>query len=102
MSEACTPDAGTVTPELIALVCAALANGSAARPAVDAGLREAFPGFHFSVCLDNDIPSRLHPLAEGEGFALYGVSSAGHCAQLTSQIESATGLAIALKDQDDE
>ncbi|PAS97855.1 MAG: hypothetical protein CGU28_03695 [Candidatus Dactylopiibacterium carminicum] len=102
MSEVCAPDAGTVTPALIEQVCQALAGGNAARPDIDAELRQAFPGFTFSCCLDNDIPSRLRPLAEGKGFTLYGIATAGHCAQLTPHIEAATGLTIALKDDDDD
>lgn len=98
----CSPDAGTVTPELLSLVCGALANGNAHRPDVEAALRQAFPGHHFSLCFDNDIPSRLQPLATGEGFALYGISTAGHCAALTPNMETATGLAVALIEDDDD
>lgn len=89
-----------ITPELIQTVCQALANGNAQRAGVDQELREAFPGITFTLCDDNDIPSRISPLTTGEGFALYGISTSGHCASLTSCIESATGLAIALMDDD--
>ena len=85
-----------MTPELIQQVCSALADGNARRPGVDRELREAFPGLAFSVCDDNDIPSRIRPLTTGEDFALYGIDTGGHCAALTSDIESAGGLAIAL------
>ena len=80
---------------------AALANGNAQRRGVDVELREAFPGIVFNVCSDNDIPSRLKPVAEGEGFALYAINTSGHCAQLTAQVEGAGGLAIALIDDDE-
>lgn len=90
-----------MTPELLQLVCRALAEGNARRPGIDRELREAFPGVTFSLCDDNDIPSRLTPLVTGEGFALYGISSSGHCAALTSNLESASGLAIALTDDEE-
>ncbi|SFN43750.1 hypothetical protein SAMN05660284_01480 [Formivibrio citricus] len=91
-----------IAPELIETVCQALAGGNARRPGIDRELREAFPGIAFSLCDDNDIPSRHKPLTTGEGFALYGIGSNGHCATLTSDPESASGLAIALTDDDDE
>ena len=87
-----------MTVEQIQQVCQALADGNARRPGVDRELREAFPGFAFSLCDDNDIPSRIKPITKGEDFALYGISTSGHCASLTSDIESANGLAIALID----
>lgn len=87
-----------ITPELLQLVCRALENGNAQRPGIDRELRDAFPGTAFSVCNDNDIPSRIKPLISSEDFALYGIDTAGHCAALTSDMESAAGLAIALID----
>jgi hypothetical protein len=91
----------TITPDFLNTVCAALANGNALRPEVAAELREAFPGTPFTLCDDGDIPSRLKPLAEGEGFALYGVNTCGHCATLTSDIDAADGLTIGLRDDDE-
>ncbi len=89
-----------ITPELLNIVCAALANGKALQPRVDREMREVFPGVPFTLCQDNDVPSRLKPLIEGEGFYLYGVNTGEHCVALTGNIESATGLAIALIDDE--
>ena len=90
----------SLTPDFLDIICHALANDNARRPGVDAQLREAFPGIVFTVCDDNDMPSRLKPVATGEGFALYAINTSGHCAQLTSQLEGAGGLAIGLTDND--
>lgn len=90
-----------MTPEFIDTICKALADGNARRPGVDRELREAFPGVVFSVCDDNDIPSRLAPVATGEDFALYAISTSGHCSQLTPQLEGAGGLAIGLINDDE-
>ena len=59
------------------------------------------PGISFAVCDDNDIPSRIKPVAEGTGFALYGIAGGEHCASLTTNLDAAGGLAIALRDEDD-
>lgn len=85
-----------VTTELIEKVLAALAHGNAADPTIAAQLRETFPGVVFSVASDDDIPSRVRPLAQGDTFALYGIATGGHCASLTSDRESAGGLLVAL------
>lgn len=90
-----------ITPELLQTVSTALADGNARIPGIEQKLREAFPGVTFSLCMDDDIPSRLKPLLTGEGFALYGISTGGHCAALTSSAESASGLAIALLNDDE-
>lgn len=90
-----------ITPALLERVSHALADGNARHPGVDQALRAAFPGITFALCDDNDIPSRIAPLTTGTGFALYGIGSSGHCASLTSNIEAASGLAIALTDDEE-
>lgn len=90
-----------ITEEFLATLCTALADGNARRPGIDRELREAFPGITFTVCEDDDIPSRLKPLAEGEGFALYGVNTCGHCAALTADITAAGGITIGLREEDE-
>lgn len=65
-------------------------------------LRKSFPGVHFSVCSDDDMPPRLAPVAGNTFCRLYYVDSADHCLRLTSDAESATGLVVALRDWDDE
>lgn len=90
-----------ITDELLHSVLRMLADGNAQRPRIDLALREAFPGVMFSVCSDNDIPSRIRPLASGAGFALYGISTGGHCATLVADVDSADGLTVALIDDDD-
>lgn len=89
-----------VTPELLATICAMLENGNAARSGIDQDLRDTYPGIPFTLFDDNDVPSRLKPLAQGNGFVLYGVNTTDHCAQLTSDMESSNGLAIALTDDE--
>lgn len=64
-------------------------------------LRARFPGVHFSVCSDDDVPARLSAAAGNDFFRLYYVQSDGHCLQLSSDADAASGLVVALIDQDE-
>lgn len=64
-------------------------------------LRKAFPGIHFSVCSDDDMPPRLSAVAGSAFCRLYYVDSANHCLRLTSDADAATGLVVALRDWDE-
>ncbi len=90
----------SVSTELLDSVCKTLSGGLLLRADADRQLRLAHPGVPFSMCSDNDIPSRLKPLATGDGFALYGLNTSEHCAALTGQIESADGIVIGILDDD--
>ena len=61
-------------------------------------LRVTFPGIHFSVCSDDDMPPKLLPVAGNTFCRLYYVDSGDHCLRLTADAESATGLVVALCD----
>ena len=64
-------------------------------------LRETFPGIHFSVCSDDDVPSRLSPAAEGPVCRLYYVDSRSHCLSFAAEATEATGLLVAMLDKDE-
>ena len=64
-------------------------------------LRKSYPGTHFSICNDDDMPPRLSAVAGNTFCRLYYVDSADHCLRLTSDAEAATGLVVALRDWDD-
>ena len=63
-------------------------------------LRQAWPGVHFTFCSEDDIPARLHPVAEGRGYGVYLVSGAEHCVAFTDHLEAATGLVLASQTED--
>ncbi len=63
-------------------------------------LRQAWPGVHFTYCSEDDIPARLAPVAEGDGFGVYLVSGAEHCVAFTDHLEAATGLVLAAVSED--
>ncbi len=75
------------------------AQAGAAEERLLAELRQAFPGVHFSVCRDDDMPARMSPAAQNAVCCLYYVSSGGHCLSLSTDAESASGLVVALVDQ---
>ncbi|MFT3850401.1 MAG: DUF6129 family protein [Propionivibrio sp.] len=64
-------------------------------------LREKFPGIHFSLCSDDDVPPRLSPAAEGKRCCLYYVDSGSHCLRLTEEASEAGGLLVAMLDKDE-
>jgi hypothetical protein len=63
-------------------------------------LRAAFPKIHVTVCAEDDVPPRLTPAAENEHCYLYYVDANEHCLKLTTDAESATGIAVALRSDD--
>ncbi len=73
-----------------------------ASEALAAHLRTAFDGVHFTVCSDNDMPPRLPSVAGNDYCRLYYVDSSDHCLKLTTDAEAATGLVVALCDEDDD
>lgn len=58
------------------------------------GLRQDYPGVHFTYCMEDDIPNN-EPMLESEGFNLYLVDGREHCLCLTRNYEHATGIVIA-------
>ena len=64
-------------------------------------LRERFPGIHFSLCSDDDVPPRLSPAAECKYCCLYYVDSGSHCLRLTEEAAEATGLLVAMRYKDE-
>lgn len=59
-------------------------------------LRREWPGLHFTLCGEDDVPARLKPILEGDGFALYLVSNASHCVAFTEDPHTATGVVLAV------
>lgn len=70
-------------------------NQAGASPASIAALRDAFPGIHFTYCLDDEIGVGIDAFRETDGFNLYLVDGSEHCVSFTSNLASATGLVLA-------
>lgn len=63
-------------------------------------LRAAFPGRHISVCGEDDVSPRLAPAAENAACLIYYVATGDHCLSLTNDAAAATGIVVALRDDD--
>lgn len=61
-------------------------------------LRERFPQLHFTECSDDDVSPRYQPELSLDSHHLYLVSGAsGHCLELTSDYETASGILLAAR-----
>ena len=65
-------------------------------------LRKDFAGLHVSLCRADDIPARVPSAAANDACRLYYVASSDHCLSLTGDPAAASGLLVALLDQDEE
>ncbi len=65
-------------------------------------LRARYPGVHFTVCSEDDIPARLSPFQSGAGFDLYLADASSHCISFTPDPASASGVVIALHAEDEQ
>jgi hypothetical protein len=65
-------------------------------------LRKDFPGLHVSLCREDDVPARVPSAAGNDACCLYYVASSDHCLSLTGDPAAASGLLVALLDQDEE
>lgn len=63
-------------------------------------LRETFPGIHFTVCGEDDIPPRLAAAAGNERCELYYIDGSEHCLKLTADAAAASGIVVALRGDD--
>lgn len=69
-------------------------RGSALDDDLVPALREAFPGIHFTFCMEDDI-GEIRPAMEAEGFNLYYVDGHDHCLKFTPDAGAATGIVVA-------
>lgn len=89
-----------ISAELLQAVSAAVSAAPRQASGWEVAVRAQFPGLMLTVCNDNDIPSRVKPLLTCEAFALYGISTSGHCAALAADADSSDGITVALIDDE--
>lgn len=64
-------------------------------------LRSQFPDLHFTECSADDINARCQPALETDQHEFYLISgSSGHCLEITTEYEGATGIIVAAKDDE--
>lgn len=62
-----------------------------------AELRRRFPDLPITVCSDDDIPVRLQAVRETAAARFYYLDAGEHCARLSDDAESASGIVIGLR-----
>ena len=55
-----------------------------------------------TVCLQMDVHALAKPVYQGQGFNLYLVNSASGCASLTNDLSQASGVVLAVCDEEEE
>ena len=65
-------------------------------------LRRDFAGLHVSLCRADDVPIRVPSVAANDACRLYYVASGEHCLSLTGDATAASGLLVALLDENEE
>ncbi|MGB2682841.1 MAG: DUF6129 family protein [Candidatus Competibacter sp.] len=58
-------------------------------------LRQIYPSFYFTQCLDDDI-NDAEPALRGVGINLYLVDRRQHCLSLTEDFQTASGVVLAI------
>jgi hypothetical protein len=69
------------------------------QPRMEMALRGRYPHLHFTFCMDDDVVT-AEPIREHGTFNLYLVDSSNHCLALTHDLELATGLVVAVRDEE--
>lgn len=85
----------SISAELLARVAVAVTPD-----ADQAALRQQFPGVPITVCSDDDIPPRLAADHETAAARFYYLDGSEHCARLTNDAESASGIVVGLIGED--
>lgn len=83
-----------ISAAMLADAAALVARAGAGEESV-AMLRKQWPGLRFVACSDDDMPARLPPSVEADGFNLYLVGSGDHCLTLTRELSDAIGIVVA-------
>ncbi len=65
-----------------------------------ASLKKSWPDLRFTFCNDDDMPARLPPSLQREGFNLYLLGGGEHCLSLTTDTEQAVGVVLAQVDDE--
>ena len=82
-----------VTPRQLADI-AHLAEARGVDAAMLGQLRQIYPGFYFTHCLDDDI-NDAKPALRAAGVNLYLVDRRQHCLRLTEDFQAASGVVLA-------
>ena len=91
--------APVLNPERLDAIAQSVASISTADDLL-ACLRADYPELRFSQCSEDDIPARLQPQLAAEGFGLYLMDTREHCITLTNDLNAASGVVIAWRNDE--
>ena len=93
-----------ISQEIVDEVVARVEESSYLGEPIIQALREAYPDIRFTLCSNDDVSVNAKPVVERPGFKVYFVDSREHCACLTNNHETASGIVLAeiYDDEDDD
>ena len=83
-----------ISQDLLDAVIRQAEQGSLGEPLL-VSLRQAHPGAHFTLCMDDDIVVNARPVAARPGFNVYLVNAGEYCLVLTNDLDAASGIVLA-------
>ena len=88
-----------IVPETLSRIASAAAAFGELNDDALASLKQTWPDLRFTLCSDEDMPARLPPALQREGFSLYLINGSEHCLSLTDDPAQAIGVVLAYVDE---
>ncbi len=89
-----------IVPETIGQIGSLAASLGKLDESLLAAFKLRWPDFRFTLCSDDDMPARLSPILQRDGFNLYLISGSEHCLSLTDDPLQAIGVVLAIVEED--
>ena len=87
-----------IVPETLEQIASTAASIGVLNEDALAALKKNWPDMRFTFCNDDDMPARMPPALQREGFNLYLVNGSEHCLSLTDDPLHAIGVVLACVD----
>lgn len=88
-----------IVPETLSRIASAAAACGELNDDALLSLKQTWPGLRFTLCSNEDMPARLPPALQREGFNLYLINGSEHCLSLTDDPAQAIGVVLAYVDE---
>ncbi|OIR13755.1 hypothetical protein GALL_48900 [mine drainage metagenome] len=88
-----------IVPETLNRIASAAAACGELNDDALLSLKQTWPDLRFTLCSNEDMPARLPPALQREGFNLYLINGSEHCLSLTDDPAQAIGVVLAYVDE---
>ncbi len=88
-----------IVPETLSRIASAAAACGELNDDALLSLKQTWPDLRFTLCSNEDMPARLPPALQREGFNLYLINGSEHCLSLTDDPAQAIGVVLAYVDE---